>query len=203
MRLGLVPYWSKTPAPNSDTVNAKAETILQKHSYREPIRKRRCIVPINNYFEWQKIDPNDRKKKVAWAIGLENGKPFGLAAIRDRWEAKDSDLFLEIFSIITCVPNDKLKPFYERMPVILRPEDYDRWLEPGDPQNPPLDLLVPFPSELTKAWRIKRDVGNADVNRPDLVDPNDPTSEPPDPLKTPRKSRAKTKPKPEEPPMLF
>jgi putative SOS response-associated peptidase YedK len=93
----------------------------------------------------------------------------------DRWEDPNSDLWLESYAIVTCAASPSIRHLHDRMPVILHKADEDRWLEPGDPNNPPVDLLVPFPDELIKAWRIKPDVGNVRNNRPDLIDPIDPT----------------------------
>ena len=87
---------------------------------------------------------------------------------------------LETYAIVTCVPNTLTRPLHDRMPVILHPDDYDRWLEPGDPKNPPVDLLKPYPDELMKAWRVKNDVGNPRNNRPDLIGPFDPPADPGD-----------------------
>jgi putative SOS response-associated peptidase YedK len=179
MRWGLVPFFSKSPTHSYSTINARAEGILSKAVFREPVRKRRCLVPISSYFEWQAVDPA-KKKKQPWAIGLESGGPFALAGIWDRWNDPKSDLFLESYAIITCVPSESLKALHDRMPVILHPDDYDRWLEPGDPNYPPIDLLKPYPDEFLKAWRIKPDVGNTRNDRPDLIDPYDPPADPND-----------------------
>jgi putative SOS response-associated peptidase YedK len=137
------------------------------------MRRRRCLVPVNSYFEWQVTDP-DNKKKQPWAIGLASGEPFGLAGIWDHWENKDCTIQLETFAIITCEPNILLRPLHDRMPVLIHPEDFDRWLEPGDPKNPPMDLLKPFPDAFMKIWRVKPAVGNTRNNRPDLIDPIEP-----------------------------
>lgn len=172
MRWGLVPFFSKQPVHSYSTINARAETILDKPIFREPMRRRRCLVPVNSYFEWQVIDP-DTKKKRPWAIGLASGEPFGLAGIWDHWENQDRTIELETFAIITCEPNALLRPLHDRMPVLIHPDDYQRWLEPGDPNNPPMDLLRPFPDALMHIWRVKPAVGNTRNNRPDLIDPID------------------------------
>jgi putative SOS response-associated peptidase YedK len=100
----------------------------------------------------------------------------------DHWENKPPTIVLETHAIVTCEPNALLRPLHDRMPVILHPDDYDRWLDPGDPRNPPMDLLKPFHEALMKIWRVKPDVGNTRNNRPDLLDPFDPqddASQPP------------------------
>jgi putative SOS response-associated peptidase YedK len=180
MRWGLVPFFSKEPTHSYSTINARTETILDKPIFREPMRKRRCLVPVNSYFEWQITNP-DTKKKQPWAIGLASCEPFGLAGIWDHWESKDRTIQLETFAIVTCKPNALLRPLHDRMPVLIHPEDYDRWLDPGDPRNPPMDLLKPFPDALMKIWRVRPDVGSTRNNRSDLIEPFDPPADPGEP----------------------
>lgn len=184
MRWGLVPYFAKSSDFNFSTVNAKAETLLDKRSFREPFRRRRCLVPVDGYYEWQTFDAK-KKKKQTWAIGMKSGKTFALGGIWDYWISPDKQSWLEGYSIVTTEPNELLRALHDRMPLIIGEEDYDRWLGPGDPSNPPVDLLRPFPSEKRKIWRIKPDVGNVKNDRPDLIEPYDPPADP------------------DEPPMLF
>jgi len=179
MRWGLVPFFAKSPIFNYATINARAETLLTKPAFREPFRRRRCLVPINSYFEWQMLDPR-KKTKQPWAIGLKTEEPFALGGIWERWVSPDKQTELESYSIITVEPNELLAPLHDRMPLMIAPRDYERWLEPGDPQRPPIDLLRPFDSDLMKIWRVKPDVGNVRNNRPDLIDPFDTPTDPSD-----------------------
>ena len=128
---------------------------MQKATFCEPIRRRRCLVPINSSFEWQVVNPNT-KKKQPWEIALKSKGPFALADIWYRWEDNQRNIVLETYAIITCVPNELLRPLHDRMPVLVQPDDYGRWLNPGDPKNPPMDSLKPFPDELMTAWRVNR-----------------------------------------------
>lgn len=178
MRWGLVPYFADNPAPNYSTVNARAETLLTKPAFREPFRRRRCLVPVNSYYEWQALDPKG-KKKVTWAIGLKNGGPFALGGIWDRWMSPDKQVQLETYSVVTVEPNELLRFMHDRMPLIIDPRDYTRWLDPGDPGRPPVDLLRPYGDELMKIWRVTPDVGNVRNDRPDLIDPIEPPEDPP------------------------
>jgi putative SOS response-associated peptidase YedK len=179
MRWGLVPFWAKSPIFNFSTINAAGETLIQKPAFREPFRRRRCLVPVNSYSEWQK-----KGTKQTWAIGLKSDEPFALGGIWDRWVSFDKATVLESYSIVTTEPNELQAPLHDRMPLIIAERDYNRWLEPGDPQRPPIDLLRPFDAELMKIWRVKPDVGKWENDRPDLIDPIKPDE-------------------PEEPPMLF
>ncbi len=165
MRWGLVPFWSKDAKPSFSTVNAKAETIMTIATYREAIKSRRCLVPADFFYEWQKIDA---KKKQPYAIGMKDGTMFAFAGLWERWKDKASGNALETFTVITTDPNELMEKIHTRMPVILQPKDYDRWLQPGDPQRPPVDLLRPFPAELMKAWKVGKDVGNVRNDNPNL-----------------------------------
>lgn len=178
MRWGLVPSFAESPVFSYSTINARAETLLSKPAFREPFRKRRCLVPVNSYYEWQALDPKG-KKKVIWAIGLKSEEPFALGGIWERWVSKDKQTVLESYSIITVEPNEMLAFMHDRMPLIIDPRYSSRWLESGDPQRPPVDLLRPYDDELMKIWRVKPDVGNVRNNRPDLVNPIEPPEEPP------------------------
>lgn len=178
MRWGLVPFFAENPALNYSTINAKAETLLAKPAFREAFRRRRCLVPVNSYYEWQAVDAKGRKK-VTWAIGLKTEGPFALGGVWDRWVSQDKQVQLESYSVITVVPNGLLRFMHDRMPLIIDPREYMRWLEPGDPGLPPADLLRPYDAELMKIWRVKADVGNVRNDRPDLIDPIEPPQEPP------------------------
>jgi putative SOS response-associated peptidase YedK len=180
MRWGLVPFFAKSPAHNFSTINAKAETLLEKPMFREPFRHRRCLVPVDNYFEWQVTDTK-KKAKQTWAIGLKSEKPFAVGGIWDRWVSPDKMTALESYSIVTTETNELLAPLHDRMPLIIAKRDEQRWLEPGDPQRPPIDLLRPFDSELMKCWRVKPDVGNVKHDRPDLIEPFEPPAGPDEP----------------------
>lgn len=176
MRWGLVPFFAESPTIAYSTINAKAETLLTKKAFREPFRRRRCLVPVNSYFEWQAIEPKSRKKQ-AWAIGLQTEEPFALGGIWDLWKSPDG-VPLESYAVVTTESNALLVPLHDRMPLIIDPRDYDRWLEPGNPQRPPVELLRPYDADLMKIWRVKPDVGNVRNDRPDLIDPFDPPADP-------------------------
>jgi putative SOS response-associated peptidase YedK len=180
MRWGLVPFFAKSPIFNYSTINAKSETLLARPTFREAFRCRRCLVPINSYFEWQTLDPVKKSKQV-WAIGLKSEEPFALGGIWERWVSKDKQAGLESYSIVTTEPNELLAPLHDRMPLIVAPRDYQRWLEPGEPQRPPIDLLRPFDADMMKIWRVKPDVGNVRNNRPDLIEPFEPPENPSEP----------------------
>jgi len=166
LRWGLVPFWAKDPKPGYSTFNARSEAVAGKPAFREALKKRRCLVPADAFYEWQRLDP---KTKHPFAIGLKSGQPCAFAGLWDRWQPKDGEP-LETFTILTTDPNALMEPIHNRMPVILEPRDYDRWLEPGDPARPPVDLLRPFPADEMSAWPVGERVGNVRNNDPQLLE---------------------------------
>jgi putative SOS response-associated peptidase YedK len=166
LKWGLVPFWAKDAKIGYTTINARAEDVASKPMYREPLKKRRCLVPADAFYEWKRIDP---KTKHPFAFALKSGKPWAFAGLWESWRPKEGEP-LETFTILTTDPNAVMEPIHNRMPAILEPRDYDRWLEPGDPARPPTDLLRPFPPEEMEAWPVSSLVGNVRNNSPALLD---------------------------------
>lgn len=165
LRWGLVPFFAKDAKIGFSTVNARAESVTTSPTFREAMKRRRCLVPATGFYEWQKIG---KKGKQPWTIELTNGDIFAFAGLWDRWKDRITGSVLETYTIITTDPNELVQPLHDRMPVILSPSDYDRWLEPGDPDRPPIDLLRPFPAERMTAWQVGSAVGNTKNDSPDL-----------------------------------
>jgi putative SOS response-associated peptidase YedK len=168
MRWGLIPFWSKDSKIAYSTINAKAETITTRPTYREAIKRRRCLVPADWFYEWKKMDA---KTKQPYAIALNDGSLFAFAALWDTWKDKATGQAINTYTVITTDPNQLMEPLHNRMPVILQRRDYDRWLAPGDPSQLPVDLLRPFPAEEMKAWKVGSAVGNVRNNSPELIVP--------------------------------
>jgi putative SOS response-associated peptidase YedK len=165
LRWGLVPFWAKDAKFGYSTINARAEDVAVKPAFREALKKRRCVVPADAFYEWKRLDA---KTKTPFAIALKSDEPFGLAGLWESWRPKDSEP-LETFTILTTDPNEMMESIHNRMPVILEAKDYDRWLDPGDPQRPPVDLLRPFPADRMRAWQVSDRVGNVRNNDPELL----------------------------------
>ena len=161
----MVPFFAKDSKIGYSTVNARAETVTTSPVFREAMKRRRCLVPATGFYEWQKLD---KKAKQPWTIELADGDVFAFAGLWDRWKDRATGGVLETYTIITTDPNDLVQPLHDRMPVILAPQDYDRWLDPGDPERPPIDLLRPFPAERMKAWKVSSAVGNTKNDSPNL-----------------------------------
>jgi len=142
-------------------INAKAETIASLPSFRDAYKRRRCLLPVDNFFEWRAI--KGAKVKQPYAIGIKSGEPFALAAICEKWRASGKDEWVSTFAVITCPANDLMAQVHDRMPVIIPPEAYARWLANIEPD--PRDMLVPFPSEPMAMWPI-----STRVNKPENDD---------------------------------
>jgi len=180
MRWGLVPFWAKDAKFGYTTINARAEEAASKPAYREALKKRRCLIPADAFYEWQQLG---KKTKLPFAIALKSGEPHALAGLWERWqplnEGAEPAPPLETFTILTTDPNELMEPFHNRMPVILEPKDYDRWLgagefAPGDPARPPQDVMAlmrPYPAEKMAAWPVSDRVGNVRNNDAELLEP--------------------------------
>jgi putative SOS response-associated peptidase YedK len=166
MRWGLVPYWANDVSIGFKTINAMAETAAEKSSFREAMRRRRCLVPADGFYEWQKLG---RKEKQPYNIGMADDGLFAFAGLWERW-AGSTGTPLNSFTILTTTANPLLAGIHDRMPVILKPEDYDLWLDPGM-TNPAgvADLLRPFDARLMKKYPVSTRVGNADNDDPECI----------------------------------
>jgi putative SOS response-associated peptidase YedK len=170
MRWGLIPYWSKDGKVAFSTINAKAETIASSPVFRDAFTRRRCLVPADLFYEWKKLDA---KLRQPYAIAMKDGSIFAFAGLWERWKDRARGEALETYTVITTDPNELITDLsiHDRMPVILKPSDYGRWLQPGDPEQPPVDLLRPFDSDLMTAWKVAKDIGNVKNDWAGLCEP--------------------------------
>lgn len=169
-RWGLIPGWIKERKPGQPApINAKAETIATNGMFRGAYKSRRCLVPIDGFFEWKDIHGTG-KNKQPYAIAMKSGQPFVLAGIWETWRDPVTDEDIRTFCVVTCEPNEMMATIHDRMPVILHPEDYDRWISP-EPEA--ADLMKPFPTELMTMWKIGSKVGSPRNDSADILDPVD------------------------------
>jgi len=164
MRWGLVPSWAKEVNTKFSMINARAETLADKPAYKQPFRHRRCIIPADGFYEWKA----NREGKVPYYIRMEHGTPFGMAGL---WEMR-GDLYS--CTIITTEPNSLMKPIHDRMPAILKQDDYEKWLspkstQPGDVQS----LLKPYNTEDMECWPVSKLVNSPANNNVSLIDKPD------------------------------
>ena len=167
LRWGLVPFWAKDIRVGFSNINAKAEGIEGKPAFREAFQRRRCLVPVDNFYEWAKTVAG----KQPYAIALADRGLMALAGLWETWRSPAGER-VRSFVIITTTPNEMCAQLHDRMPVILGREVWSEWLgeEPADLSRLKA-LLAPYPSEGMMCWRVSTRVGNVKNNDASLIDP--------------------------------
>lgn len=156
MRWGLVPFWADDLSIGSRMINARSETVAQKPAFRAAYRYRRCLVVADGYYEWTKVDGG----KQPHYFHLPDDRPFAFAALWESWD-KGGAGPLESCTIITTTANEQTRPFHDRMPVILDPQNYDRWLlTPAEEAAQLVDLLVPLEEGRLAIDKVSKLVNN-------------------------------------------
>lgn len=145
-RWGLIPSWARDDRNASHTFNARAESVAEKPSFRAAFKRRRCIVPVSAFFEWQAIPGQARKQKLRFSS--PDAHPLALAGLWERWTSPVTGEPVDTYAIITSAANGFMAPFHDRMPVVLGKPDWDAWLDPGT-GNPLLlqSMLAPCPDD--------------------------------------------------------
>jgi putative SOS response-associated peptidase YedK len=167
LRWGLIPSWAKDPTIGNRMINARSETAAEKPSFRAAIRRRRCLVPANGFYEWKRT--NGRKQP--YFIGMRDRKIFGFGGIWESWEGGGGKAVLSC-ALLTTGPNDLLRPIHDRMPVIIAPRDFDLWLSPeGLDPKAIAPLFRPYPPEEMTAYPVRTAVNNPKTDTPDLIEP--------------------------------
>ncbi len=162
LRWGLVPFWAKDPSIGNRMINARAETVAEKPSFRAAYRKRRCLILADGFYEWRK----ESDGKTPYFISLASGDPFAFAGLWENWHAKESDESLQSAAIITTAANEFMSQLHHRMPVVLEKDAADRWLD-GDEQ---VLSEVGESSPVFRAWPVDRRVNNARNEGEELVE---------------------------------
>jgi len=166
---GLIPTWAKDPSIGSRMINARAETLAEKPSFRGPLKYKRCLILTDGFFEW-KATPGE-KTKTPYFIRLASGKPFAFAGLWDEWHSPDGSQVCSA-TIITTEPNSLISQLHNRMPVILRPQDYTQWLDPSPQQAlDVLPLLRSYPADDMKAYPVSTMVNSPANDRPECILP--------------------------------
>jgi putative SOS response-associated peptidase YedK len=164
LRWGLVPHWAKDPSIGSKLNNARGETVAEKPSYREAFKRRRCLIPADGFYEWQ----TEGKAKQPYFISFKSGEPFAMAGLWESWTDPDGKI-LRTCCVITTAPNDVMVPIHDRMPVIIAPEDWPRWL--SGPAEDVQALIRPYQPEAMTAWPVGRRVNKSAENDAALTEP--------------------------------
>jgi putative SOS response-associated peptidase YedK len=167
MRWGLVPYWARDISIGAKTINAVSETAAEKPTFRESLKRRRCLIPADGFYEWKQISP---KEKQAYNIGMKQDGLFAFAGLWDRWKDPTGKP-IETCTILTTEANSLLKDIHQRMPVILSPDDYDLWLDPGvtDPEHI-AGLLKPFDARLMRVYPVSSTVNSVKNDVPECAE---------------------------------
>ena len=169
---GLVPSWADDPSVGNRMINARAETAASRPAFRDAMKRRRCLVPADGFYEWKKLDDPDggggakskKPRKRPYLFRMKGDRPFAFAGLWDTWRRDGRTL--ESFTILTTSPNDLVADVHDRMPVIVAPEDYARWLDPARNATDVQDLLRPFPAD-----RMEKVPVSTHVNSPANDDP--------------------------------
>jgi putative SOS response-associated peptidase YedK len=168
---GLIPSWANDDSHKYKTFNARAETVSQLPTYKKPFRYQRCLVPATGFYEPDKVSVD--KPPYPWHyFQLKDKSLFAFAGLYDRWTDKKTGKELLSYTIITTEPNEVVGKVHNRMPVILKKEDENTWLNPDltEPQEL-LPLLTPYPAELMEGWRVGDAARNWKNDSPELIKP--------------------------------
>jgi putative SOS response-associated peptidase YedK len=165
MHWGLIPHWAGDPSIGNRLINARAETLTELPSFKNIVDRRRCIIPADGFYEWRK----EGRRKVPMWVYLKTKQPFAFAGLWDVWRKPDGKR-VESFTIITTEPNELVRPVHNRMPVILRPEDEDQWLDISRTTFAKArSLLKPYPAELMDAHDVSPIVNSAKYDGPECI----------------------------------
>ncbi|MEO8356865.1 MAG: SOS response-associated peptidase [Chloroflexota bacterium] len=166
---GLIPMWAKDPSIGNKLINARAETLAEKPSFRGSLKHKRCLILADGFYEW-KTGPGG-KLKTPYFIHMQDRKPFAFAGLWDSWNSPDGSQ-VKSCTIITTEPNELTSLVHNRMPAILHPRDYAKWLD-ASPQSPESlkPLIKPYPAEEMSAYAVSRMVNKPENDIPELVVP--------------------------------
>jgi putative SOS response-associated peptidase YedK len=166
VKWGLIPFWAKDPSIGNKLINARGERAAEKPAFRSAFKSKRCLVPADGYYECKKMKGGQKQPYLARNT---DGGPFAFAGLWERWQAPEDEV-IESCTILTTDANDLTQPIHHRMPVMLKPRDYNLWLDP-EIKDPNLlkPLLRPYPSEEMVAEPLSPKVNKASYDAPDCV----------------------------------
>lgn len=166
---GLIPVWAKDPGIGARLINARAESLSEKSSFRGPFKYKRCLIFSDGFYEWKQV--HGSKQKIPNYIQLASHQPFAFAGLWDEWLAPDGSE-VKSCTLITTEPNQLVASIHNRMPVMLPPSAYDEWLDPSPQKAEALQhLLKPYPSDAMSAYAVSTLVNSPANDRPELVKP--------------------------------
>ena len=166
LRWGLIPPWADDPGIGSRMINARSETAPGKPSFRRAFRERRCLIPADGFYEWQRTNG----AKQPYYIHMEDGRPFAFAGLWESW-SKGGEGEVRTCTILTTGANALVGEIHERMPVILAHDAYDVWLDPDSERDELTGLLAPYPEDEMEAYPVSRFVNSPSNNDPRCIEP--------------------------------
>lgn len=164
VRWGFVPRWSKDPAIGARMINARAETVAERPAFRNAFLRHRCLVPADGFYEWRRTAHGKQPMRIA----RSDGEPFGMAGLYERWLSPDGEV-LDTCTILTTQANARLRGIHDRMPVIVPPHDYARWLDATQPDV--TDLFAPAADDAMVAHAVSARVNAVRNDDPALIEP--------------------------------
>ncbi len=167
-RWGLVPFWADDPGIGSRMINARAETVSQKPSFRAAFKYRRCLILADGFFEWHAEGKG--APKLPYLFKLKDNRPFTFAGLYEHWEPPVGGE-LHTCTILTCSPNNLVSKYHNRMPVMLGEESRWAWLDPEAGSKALLDMLEPYPADEMKAFAVSKDVNSPKNDSPEILAP--------------------------------
>jgi len=166
---GLIPFWAKDPSIGSKMINARSETLAEKNSFKNPYKRRRCLILADGFYEWTKVE--GQKSKQPYLIQLEDKSVFAFAGLWEEWNSPEGSQ-LRSATIITTEPNSMVAKLHNRMPVILHPDDYELWLSTEEQSPDALQhLLTAYPAEEMVAFPVSTAVNSPGNDSPELIQP--------------------------------
>ncbi len=168
-RWGFVPFWAKDIKIGSRSINARSETVAEKPMFKQSFQKRRCLIPADGFYEWQRKETG---KLPHYITAADPTAPLPLAGLWSSWRDPETEERVLSCTILTGAPNSLMEPIHDRMPIILPPATWDRWLDPGfDDPDELTGLLASYPSDAMDAFPVSTLVNKVANNSPDLINP--------------------------------
>lgn len=166
LRWGLVPSWARDTTGSAKMINARSETLEEKPAYKTPFLRKRCLIPADGFYEWQRTEGTKKPHR----IGMKDGSIFSMAGLYDIWTAPDGSK-LSTCTVITTQPNPLMQNIHDRMPVILRPEDESIWISRSTSRDELKRLLEPYPATEMRATLVGTTVNSVKNETPECIQP--------------------------------
>ena len=167
LRWGLIPFWAKDLKIGARLINARAETLAEKPSFRNAVKQRRCLIAADGFYEWS----GPKGAKQPHRFTLSDGGPFGFAGLWEQWRDPADGSEIESCTIVTCEANEVVRQIHPRMPVILPPDAHETWLDTTRPANDALALLRPYPAEAMTSYPVSKALNRPVNDEPSMIEP--------------------------------